>query len=247
MLYFVSKCFWLIVQPAHLWFLLMVLGTVLLFTRRRRFGVGLLTVDALLILIVAVFPVGTWLMAPLENRFPPLTQMPVHVDGVIMLGGDEDVAFADLARRYPKAKLVFAGGGPPLQKGVFHKADAVPNSSQWMGIDTSRIIFEPESRNTFEDVVKAKAIVHPMPGETWILVTAAFHMPRSVGVFQAQGWQVVPDPVGYRTGTAADDPVTNLDFAQNLTLLSVALKEWIGMLANCLLGHSESFFPGPAI
>src|SRR6266436_2398836 len=224
MLYFVSKCFWLIVQPAHLWFLLMVLGTVLLFTRRRRFGVGLLTVDALLILIVAVFPVGTWLMARLENRFPPLTQMPVHVDGVIMLGGDEDVAFA--------------GGGPPLQKGVFHKADAVPNSSQWMGIDTSRIIFEPESRNTFEDVVKAKAIVHPMPGETWILVTAAFHMPRSVGLFQAQGWQVVPDPVGYRTGTAADDPVTNLDFAQNLTLLSVALKEWIGMLANCLLGHS---------
>jgi uncharacterized SAM-binding protein YcdF (DUF218 family) len=247
MLYFVSKNFWLIVQPSHLWFLLMVLGTVLVFTRRRRFGLGLLTLDALLILIVAVFPVGNWLMAPLENRFPPLTQMPVQVDGVIMLGGDEDVAFADLARRYPKAKLVFAGGRPPLQNGVFHKADGAPNSSQWMGIDTSRITFEPESRNTFEDVVNAKAIVHPIPGETWILVTLAFHMPRSVGLFRAQGWQVVPDPVGYQTGTGGSDTDTNLNFAQNLTLLSVALKEWIGMLANRLLGHSESFFPGPAI
>jgi uncharacterized SAM-binding protein YcdF (DUF218 family) len=116
-----------------------------------------------------------------------------------------------------------------------------------MGIDTSRITFEPESRNTFEDVVNAKAIVHPIPGETWILVTLAFHMPRSVGLFRAQGWQVVPDPVGYQTGTGGSDTETNLNFAQNLTLLSVALKEWIGMLANRLLGHSESFFPGPAI
>ncbi len=247
MLYFISKGFWLIVQPAHLWILLMVLGTTLLITRWRRLGLGLLSFDALLILVVALLPVGSWLMAPLENRFPPLTQMPMHVDGVIMLGGGKNVEFVDLARRYPKAKLVFAGGKPPLQYGVLHKADAAPNGSLWMGIDTNRITFEPESRNTFEDVVNAKAIVHPTPAETWILVTAAFHMPRSVGLFQAQGWQVVPDPVDYPNSPVCDGAVSNLDFAENYNLLSVALKEWIGMLANRLLGHSESFFPGPAI
>ena len=37
----------------------------------------------------------------------------------------------------------------------------------------------------------------------------------------------------------------NLDFEQNLALLTVALKEWLGMFANRVLGHSESFFPGP--
>ena len=244
MLYLVSKVFWQIVQPAHLWILLMVIGTVLVFTRRRRIGLGLLSLDGFLILIVALLPVGHWFISPLEDRFPRLVETPIHVDGIIMLGGDADVAFADLARRYPEAKLVFTGAAPPQEYGVFYKVNDARHSSQWMGIETSRVTFTPESRNTFEDVLDAKAIVHPTPTEIWILVTSAFHMPRSVGLFQAQDWRVVPYPVGYRAA-AGDVAISNFDFVQNLTLLSVALKEWIGMIANRLLGHSESFFPGP--
>jgi uncharacterized SAM-binding protein YcdF (DUF218 family) len=245
-LYSVSKALWLIAQPTHLLSLLMVLGTVLLFTRRRRLGLGLMALDALLILTIAVLPVGHWLMATLEDRFPPPGQMPGHVDGVIMLGGEESIAFADLARRYPKAKLVFAGGGPMLQNRALRKVDAAPNSSQWMGIDTSRITFERESRNTLEDVVSAKAVVHPTRDETWILITSAFHMPRSVGLFRAQGWRVVPYPVDFQTRAGPDNAVSSVDFAHNIDQLSVALKEWIGMFANRLLGHSKCFFPGPA-
>jgi len=243
-LYIISKGFWLIAQPPHLLILLVCLGMALFFTHRRHFGLGLVALDALLILIVAVLPVGSWLIAPLEKRFPPLTLMPAHVDGVIMLGGDEDIAFTDLAQRYPNAKLVFTGGSE-LVNGAFLKPDAARTGSRWMGIDTRRITFVRESRNTFEDVVNAKAIVRPTPGEVWILVTPAFHMPRSVGLFRAQGWRVVPDPVDYRTGSRAGMTPSPLDFAWNLTLLSVALKEWIGMCTNWLLGHSESSFPGP--
>ena len=244
MLYFISKGFWLIAQPPHLLILLVCLGMVLFFTRRRRFGLGLVALDALLILIVAVLPVGSWLIVPLEKRFPPLTLMPPHVDGVIMLGGNQDAAFTDLAQRYPNAKLVFTGGSE-LANGAFLKPDAARNGSRWMGIDTSRITFVRELRNTFEDALNAKAIVHPTPGEVWILVTSAFHMPRSVGLFRAQGWRVVPDPVDYRTGFLAGKTPPPLQFRWNLTLLSVALKEWFGMCTNWLLGHSESLFPGP--
>ena len=156
----------------------------------------------------------------------------------------EDAAFTDLAQRYPNAKLVFTGGSE-LANGAFLKPDAARNGSRWMGIDTSRITFVRESRNTFEDALNAKAIVHPTPGEVWILVTSAFHMPRSVGLFRAQGWRVVPDPVDYRTGFLAGKTPPPLQFRWNLTLLSVALKEWFGMCTNWLLGHSESLFPGP--
>jgi len=243
-LYIISKGFWLIAQPPHLLILLVCLGMALFFTHRRRFGLGLVALDALLILIVAVLPVGSWLIAPLEKRFPPLTLMPAHVDGVIMLGGDEDIAFTDLAQRYPNAKLVFTGGSE-LANGVFLKPDAARNGSRWMGIDTSRITFVRESRNTFEDALNAKAIVHPTPGEVWILVTSAFHMPRSVGLFRGQGWQVVPYPAESITGAGPDDPRSRVDFAQNLDQLTVALKEWLGMLANRWLGHSDEYFPGP--
>ena len=264
MLYLVSKAFWLVAQPGNLLVLLLVLGTVLLFTSWRRFGRWLMVAVALAMLAITVLPVGSWVLAPLEDRFPPLTRMPDRVDGVIMLGGavstfltaergqptvnehaERFLAFADLARRYPQAKLVFAGGGPMLKGGAFREADASREVLEWMGMDTSRVIFERESRNTFENAVNAKALVHPIPGETWILVTSAFHMPRAVGLFRAQGWPVVPDPVDYRTGTGQMGGGIDIDFTGHLDLLGLGLKEWIGMLANGLLGHSQSYFPGP--
>ena len=163
MLYFISKEFWLIAQPPHLLILLVCLGMVLFFTRWRRFGLGLVALDALLILIVAVSPVGSWLIAPLEKRFPPLTLMPPHVDGVIMLGGNEDVAFTDLAQRYPNAKLVFTGGSE-LANGAFLKPDAARNGSRWMGIDTSRITFVREVAEYLRGRLERQGYCAPNPG-----------------------------------------------------------------------------------
>ena len=142
------------------------------------------------------------------------------------------------------AKLVFAGGGPNDQGSTF-QARVAGIGSQWLGIDTHRITFERQSRNTFENVFCAKAIVHPAPGETWILITGAFHMPRSVGLFRGQGWQVAPYPARVLTGAGPDIARSRVDFAQNLDRLTVALKEWFGMLANRWLGHSDEYFPGP--
>ena len=265
MVYFLSKAFWLVVQPGNLLALLVVLGALLLFTRWRRLGRRIVVLAGLLLAIIAILPVGEWLLTPLENRFPPLIRMPDHVDGIIMLGGAEStlltaerrqpilndhaerfLAFADLARRYPEAKLVFTGGGLSLDDGRFREADAAREVLQWMGMDTGRVIFERESRNTFENVADSKALVHPAPDETWILVTSAFHMPRAVGLFRAQGWPVIPDPVDYQTGTGQYGAAGfGIDLAGHLDLLSLAVKEWIGLIANRVMGHSESLVPGP--
>jgi uncharacterized SAM-binding protein YcdF (DUF218 family) len=262
--YFLSKAFWLVAQPGNFLALLAILGALLLFTRWRRLGRGIIVLLALLMAAIAVLPVGTWILKPLENRFPPLTQLPAHVDGIIVLGGgvstlltaerrqpivndhaERFIAFADLARRYPEAKLVYSGGGLSLDDGRFREADAAREVLQWLGMDTGRVIFERQSRDTFENVADSKALVHPAPGESWVLVTSAAHMPRAVGLFRAQGWQVIPDPVDYQTGTGQDDGGIDIDFAGHLDLLGAGLKEWIGMLANGLMGHSESYFPGP--
>jgi uncharacterized SAM-binding protein YcdF (DUF218 family) len=164
--------------------------------------------------------------------------MPSRVDGIIILGGNENIAFANLARRYPNAKLVSAGGGPIYPDSTSPPLGAEPPT--WLGIDMSRIIFERKSRNTFEDVIVAKAIVQPAAGETWILITNASHMPRSVGLFRRQGWQVIPYPVDYVSSVIQ---LSRPFFWQNLDQLSVALKEWIGVLANRVLGHSKEWFP----
>jgi len=237
-LYTCSKAFWFVAQPAHSLPLLGVLAVAFSLTGRWRAGLGIGALLALLLLTISLFPVGRWLLSPLENRFSIPRLMPSYVDGIIMLGGNENIAFADLATRYPKAKLVSAGGGPMAPNST--APDPEGKAPRWMGIDMSRIIFERESRNTFEDVVVAKAIIRPAADETWILVANASHMPRSVGLFRGQGWQVVPYPVGYVS--LPIDP-RFAGFRQNLDELSTALKEWIGMLANRVLGHSKEWFP----
>jgi len=264
LLYILGKAFWLLAQPGNLLVLVIVLGALLLFTRWRALGRSLVVLAALLALTITVLPVGDWLLRPLEERFPPLSDLPQKVDGIIMLGGavntritesrqqptvndhaERFMAFADLARRYPSAKLVFSGGGPELEQGNFREADAARLVLQWMGMDTSRVIFERESRNTFENVVDSKALAHPAAGETWLLVTSAYHMPRAVGLFRAQGWPVIPDPVDYQTigGDGASD--FNVDFQDNLDKASLGLKEWIGLAANRWLGRSQSLLPSP--
>jgi len=263
-LYYLSKAFWLVIQPGNFLVLLLALGSILLFTRWRGFGRFLVTLVGLASIAIAVLPVGRWLLQPLEDRFPPLTRLPNRVDGVIMLGGgvstvltdargqpqvnehaERFIAFADLARRYPNAKLVFAGGGPMLRGGSFREADASREVMVWLGMDIGRVLFERESRNTFENVVNSKALVRPAPGEVWLLVTSAFHMPRAVGIFRAQGWSVVPYPVDYQTGAGSDVPAFSADFVQNLGQSSLALKEWMGLMINEWLGHSDSLFPAP--
>jgi uncharacterized SAM-binding protein YcdF (DUF218 family) len=263
-LYFLGKAFWLVAQPGNLLVLIIALGALLLFTRWRGFGRLLVALAALLGIAIAVLPVGDWLLRPLEDRFPPLSQLPPKVDGIIMLGGgvsteitftrkqptlndhaERFLAFADLARRYPDARLVFSGGGPELESGNFREADASRLAMQWMGMDVSHVTFERESRNTYENVANSKALVHPAAGETWILITSAYHMPRAVGLFRAQGWPVVPDPVDYQTDASEQAPDFGMDFPANLDKLSLGLKEWIGLAANRWLGRSDAVFPGP--
>ena len=263
-MYFLSKALWLFAQPGNFLVLVLLVGTLLLFSRWRGFGRFLIVLVALASVTIAVLPVGRWLLGPLEDRFPQLTTLPPKVDGIIMLGGavstvltdvrhqpqvnehaERFLAFADLARRYPNAKLVFSGGGPKLEGGNFREADASREVLDWMGMDTSHVIFERESRNTFENVVNSKALVHPAAGEVWLLVTSAYHMPRAVGIFRSQGWPVVPYPVDYLTGAGEDDPAYSADYLDNLGQLSLGLKEWIGLMANHWLGHSDALFPAP--
>ena len=263
-MYYVSKAFWLVAQPGNFLIVVLLLGMLLLFGRWRGLGRFLIVLVALVSLAIAVLPVGRWLLGPLEDRFPQLIILPPKVDGIIVLGGavstvltaergqpqinehgERFIAFADLARRYPNAKLVFSGGGPMLKGGTFREADASREALEWIGMDVSRVTFERESRNTFENVVNSKALVHPAPGEVWLLITSAYHMPRAVGIFRAQGWQVVAYPVDYLTGAGEDDPAYSADYLQNLGQLSLALKEWIGLAANEWLGHSDALFPAP--
>src|SRR5437870_1710303 len=113
MVYQISKLFWLIAAPTSALVLIAAIATFWAVLRKSKRAAWVAVTAACGLLIGAFTPLGIWLTLPLENRFPPSDLHPAP-DGIIVLGGDTGyriIALADLARRFPKARLVYSGPG----------------------------------------------------------------------------------------------------------------------------------------
>jgi uncharacterized SAM-binding protein YcdF (DUF218 family) len=263
MLHYVSKIFWFCAQPSGLLLIMLLTGAALLFTRHQKAARRLVLASAALLLVGGLLPLGTWLMLPLEGRFARADLSGRDIDGIVVLGGVEDARVAmgrgthalneaaerltetaTLARRYPKAKIVFTSGATEILTAPTIGADAAALVLRDFGVE-GRLILERKARNTWENAVYAKALVQPQPGERWLLVTSAWHMPRAMGVFRKAGFLVEPWPVDYRTA-GPWDAVRLFDApSDGLRRLEAALHEWVGLLAYRLLGRTDALFPGP--
>lgn len=264
MWYLASKLFWAVGRPSAFLLLLVLVSALLLMrTRHSRLGFALLAAGAAGLAACALLPVGTWLMRPLEERFPQFTPTSDHVDGIILLGGEIDIrtsidrgmpalnaraeriiAFVALARRYPHARLVFTGGDASLFAKTGTEAGIFRIIVSELGVPLRRVIFEQASRNTRENAVLSRLSAHPKPGERWLLVTSAADMPRAIGCFRAAGWPVIAVPVDFHTEHYADEWAPGL--LPGLFTVDWAVHEWLGLLYYRFRGWTGSLFPGPA-
>lgn len=263
MFFTLSKVLWFLVNPGNVLLIVLCLGAALAWTRWRRLGRRLVGAAAAAGLFLAVVPAGAWLFGVLEDRFPPLTELPARVDGIIVAGGIVDPVMtsdrgqisiggaaerlfemAALAKRYPRAKLVFSGGSGRLLHQDKKEAVAVVPLFLQLGIDPGRVIFESQSRNTAENASFGYRAAGPKEGETWILITSAFHMPRTVGSFRKVGWRVTPYPVDYITRGDAQAPV-QFNFSYGLSSLGGAIHEFLGLFFYWTTGKTDELFPAP--
>jgi len=224
-----------------------VLAVVL---NRRRFALWVGSVMLSVLVALAILPLGDLLLQPIERTYraePSLGQ----VDGIIVLGGGEDAgasafwghmqlneggerytAALALARRFPQARLLFTGGSGALldlSGSETSEADMAGRFFRDQGIAPERLLLEGKSRNTAENARLSLALATPAAGETWVLVTSAFHMPRAMRSFEATGWTgLVPWPVDYRTSAFSDGIGWNL--TGNLEVLNIAIREQVGQL-----------------
>jgi uncharacterized SAM-binding protein YcdF (DUF218 family) len=265
-LFFVlSKTIGIMLLPTNLLIGLGVLGVVLMATRFAGWGRRLAVASLLLLAVCAFSPIGYILLYPLESRFPPWDASRGAPDGIVVLGASIDadlsvahgtavvttapdrlIAAAALAHRYPDARVIFTGGSPNLLSNDAREADYAAGVFESLGVARSRLIMERQSRNTQENAEFSKAIANPKPGERWLLVTSAFHMPRSVGLFRKAGFAVEPYPVDWRVpGRDGVLNFTNIG-EDGLVRTDIALREWMGLVAYRLTGRIDSLLPGPA-
>ena len=266
-LFWSSKAFWLVAEPGSLLLGLWLAGVFLLFTPWWRAGRLVVLAAAFGASAVALTPLGQIALKPIEDRFPPPAVLPSKVDGILVLGGvvDEYVigkrgipkslaaagspkldAFLELAKRYPLARHVFTGGSITLIHGRDTEADVVRRIFARLGVDTTRIVWEDRSRNTWENATFSYAMLKPEPGQTWLLITAARHMPRAVGTFRKAGWTgIVPFPVDFATDYELGEFEPLFRLGANLTDLSEAVREYVGLTAYYLLGRTTAWLPEP--
>jgi uncharacterized SAM-binding protein YcdF (DUF218 family) len=214
--------------------------------------------------ILGLSPVGNWLIIPLEQRFPVWDAAAGAPDGIIVLGGaiapdvsaarndvalnesaERVTAVAELARRYPKARIVFSGGSGALLYDEGTEADFVLRLFESFGIAAARVALEDRSRNTVENAVFSKQMLSPKPGERWLLVTSAYHLPRAVGAFRKVGFAVDPYPVDWRTRGNEDALRPFATLGDGLRRTDTAVREWVGLAAYWLSGRSSELFPAP--
>lgn len=263
----ISRAVWLLIQPGNLLYILLLIGLIITAysnakSRYRKLGRRLITVCMTLFFLIGFTGLSKWVMWPLEARFDQYRNKTDNTPyaGIIVLGGAEKpsqstasqqatlnhgaerlIETAALARLYPNLPIIQSGGTRPAPDGLSENDVAEIFFTQ-AGIELSKIRFERNSYNTHSNANESKVLIQPSEKGKWLLVTSAFHMPRSVGAFRRAGINFQPYPVDYKT-TLKYEGLFDIGFADNLRLFDLAIHEYVGLFAYYITGRSSSLFP----
>ncbi len=261
MFFIASKIVWMLLSPLALVLALFLVGIASLLVSFTRTAVFFIFTAIVIFCMLGLLPVGPDLLAGLENQYARPEKMPAKVTGIVVLGGSFETEFSQshgfpiatqkiqrvldglrLAKAYPDAKLVFSGGEGSLFHQDHPESRDVQNFVKMYDLKPSQdIIFEDRSRNTLENLAFTRKIVNPKPGETWLLVTSAWHMKRALKAAQEAGWiDIVPYPTDYRTSGRMAGPEQMLNVRRNFDLADLALHEYAGLLAYDIVKKSPS-------
>jgi uncharacterized SAM-binding protein YcdF (DUF218 family) len=263
MFFIFSKTVAFLLLPSNLLIIAGFIGIALLMTRFRRAGLRLTIASLILLVLFGFSPLGGMLGHALESRFPPWDASRGAPDGIVVLGGgiatelsidyDEPVltsaggrhtAVAKLARAYPYARIVYANGDASLSPTGQNDAKYFYSLADSFGISRDRVMVESKSRNTFENALFSKELAKPKPGERWLLVTSAYHMPRAIGCFRQAGFPVEAYPAVWTTRPDGSF-VLPTSLGKGLYELDLAVHEWVGLIAYWLTGKTNTLLPSP--
>jgi len=254
-MFLAGKFLALLTQPL-VWVIALLLVALAVFRRRSDLSRRLMGVALMLLLAVGWLPLPNALLHRLEAQYP---EIPPPADlhpfaGMVVLGGASEqgyiaqdhaqpllndgaerlVAPVAAARQHPHLRIVFTGGEGALLGLGPSEAERARTLFEGLGLAGARVEYESASRTTYENALLTAQLPGVDRSQRWLLVTSAWHMPRSMAVFVKAGWNVTAYPVDFRSATTT--PWTEYSLREGVTRWQLALHEIVGTLAYRLRG-----------
>ena len=254
-MFFAAKLLNLLAQPLT-WVVVLLLASLLV-RSKPALGRKLVGLALALLLLMGWQPLPHWLIRQLETQY---AEIPFNANlepytGAIILGGATEegyiaqahaqpllndaaermIAPIAMLRHNPHLRIVFTGGEGTLLASGPSEAERVRPFFDSMGLATNQVTYEAASRTTYENAVLSAQLPGINIGQRWLLVTSAWHMPRSMATFRKAGWNVTAYPVDFRTGDTT--PWTEYSLKDGSRNWQLLLHEWLGWLAYRVTGR----------
>jgi uncharacterized SAM-binding protein YcdF (DUF218 family) len=228
-------------------FIVLLIGAGIWFISRRRRSCGIFAIAmGMLLWGMSLAPVSNYLMKGLERGIAIPAR--IHGDVIVLLGGGASDGVRDLSgtgapcdemmSRLVTAVRVHRRTGLPVivSGGAIGKTDTpeawiVQRVLQDLGVPPRKILVEDQSRDTGENARYVAEVCARNGFRNPLLVTSAYHMKRSLLIFQRNRLEVTPLPASFRYD-AHDEitPYTFLPSIANLSGTATALREHLGLL-----------------
>ena len=263
MIFWFKKIVGQLLTPLSIMMLLLGVGIFLLWWKdgkHKKIGRWLVTGSFGWLAVIALLPIGGCLVAPLEYKYPALTDPASHPEAskakyVVVLGGGHshgknipptsELNLVTLARAVeavrlhqalPHTEVIFSGGSVYYASKNKPNAEVLQAAAEAIGLPKGASRTSLKSRDTKDE---AQAIADLIGKEPFILVTSASHMPRSVALFRNRGLDPIPAPTGHRTKHGEFRPGVGTFFPNSgrIAACERAIHEYLGIVWGKLRGQ----------
>jgi uncharacterized SAM-binding protein YcdF (DUF218 family) len=253
--FYIAKSASYLLEPLYiLSFFLLILIFLLLFTNFKKLTIFFAKFLLITFLFFGYTPLSNFLLNKIEDFIKHSKYPNQKLKGVVVLGGSFNSGLVSKERnevflnssaerltkaleiynKNPKILILFSGFSGELKPQGWSETDMAKKFFLDQGVRSDNLIFENQSRNTFENIKYSKDIILNYKG-TWGLITSASHMPRSYFLFKRQGLILEPITVDYRTGSSSIFWI-NFDIKKGLEHWNIILHEIVGILYYKITG-----------
>ena len=260
MSFYLSKILWLILNPFNIFIIINFFIIILYFLSFRKFSKIIFVINFIFFIIISILPIGDYLIYQIEKEYHSNTKIPDKIDGILVLGGATDalmfkeygqislngsaerlVESVDIIKEHQNAKVIFSGGSGTLNRPDLAHSQVAKFFYRKMGLKTNRIIFENNSRNTYENILFSKKIAIPNKNENWLLITSASHMKRAQLVAEKNNWHFIPYAVDFKILKSFKFTL-KLNLLLNVNSFQQGSHEWLGLVSYYLMGRTSKIF-----